>query len=503
MRQQAWVRWVYVPENCLTSMNGRRVNDVRRLICAGLMSAFAATAWAQPNVVVFMADDFGVGGINAYGAPEALLKTPHLNSLAEAGMRFTNANTPASICSPTRYALLTGQYAWRGPLPFGVVNVFDPMVIKPDQMTMPKYFQQLGYTTAQIGKWHLGYSDMPRVDFTKKLTPGPNDLGFDYHFGLPQNLDDMLRVWIENDGVWGLRSDETSPYAKSFYGGPYLGFDAPQRSREEASEFLTEKAVQWLEKQHAEKPFFLYFASPVAHHPIVPSERMRGKSNCGAYGDFVQDLDWSVGQLIQILETQGLMENTIFVFTSDNGGDIPSDEKRPEGQAREAGLMANGEYRGDKHTIYEGGGRVPLIVRWDGKVRPKSDSDRMVSIVDLFSTLAHLVEGQETEIPEAIDSSSFAPTLAGKKQPPRLPMVGTNAGGLQSIRDGNWKYIDPQFPEGAPKGLQKNFAKEAEPALYNLDTDLSEEKNVIDDHPEVVQRLQAVLKEYRTGKGSR
>lgn len=471
------------------------------VVFVGLVLAVLVSA--KPNIVVFMADDFGVGSINAYGAPESLLKTPHLNSLAESGMRFDNANTPASICSPTRYALLTGQYAWRGPLPFGVVNVFDPMVIEPEQMTLPKYFQQLGYSTAQIGKWHLGYSDMKHVDFTKKLTPGPNDIGFDYHFGLPQNLDDMLRVWIENDGVWGLRSDKVSPYAKSFYGGQYMGYDAPQRSREEASEFLTLKAVEWLGKQEVDKPFFLYFASPVAHHPIVPSERMRGKSNCGAYGDFIQDLDWSVGQIIQTLEKMGEMENTIFIFTADNGGDIPKEAKRPEVQARDAGFKANGGYRGDKHTIYEGGGRVPLLVRWDGKVKAASVSDRMVSIVDLFATLAHLVEGKEADIPSAIDSSSFALTLAGRKQSPRPPMVGTNAGGVQSIRDGKWKYIDPEFPEGAPKGLQKNFAKEAVAALYDLGADPAEENNVINDHPEIVQRLQMALNAYREGRGSR
>jgi len=469
------------------------------MVVAGLM--LAGTAGAKPNILLIMADDFGVGSINAYGAPEALVKTPNLNRLAESGMRFTNANTPASICSPTRYALMTGRYAWRGPLPYGVVNVFDPLVVETDRMSLPKYLQGMGYTTAQIGKWHLGYTDQKRVDFTTKLTPGPNDIGFDYHFGLPQNLDDMLRVWIENDRVYGLRSDKTSAYAKCYYGKPYLGFDAPQRCREEASEFLTERAVKWLESQEKDKPFFLYFASPVAHHPIVPSERMRGKSNCGAYGDFIQDLDWSVGQLFQTLEKMGAMDNTIILFTADNGGDIPPDETRPEGQAIAAGLKPNGIYRGDKHTIYEGGGRVPLLVRWDGKIKAGTVSDRMVSIADIFATLADMVNGKLVTVPDAEDSSSFALTLLGKKQKPRNPMVGTNAAGIQALRSGDWKYIDSKFPEGAPQN--KAFKKEAEPALYNLSTDPAEENNVIDDNPEVVQQLQAVLESYRKGKGSR
>jgi arylsulfatase A len=464
--------------------------------------ALAGTVGAAPNVVVFMADDFGSGCVNAYGAPEELVKTPNLNRLAESGMRFTNANTPASICSPTRYALLTGRYAWRGPLPFGVVNVFDPMVVETDRETLPNYLKKKGYSTAQIGKWHLGYTDQKRVDFTEKLSPGPNDIGFDYHFGLPQNLDDMLRVWIENDGVYGLRSSKMSPYAKCFYGAPYLGFDAPQRNCEEASEFLTERAVQWLEKQPNDKPFFLYFASPATHHPIVPSDRMRGKSNCGAYGDFIQDLDWSFGQIVQTLETMGVMDNTVIIFTADNGSDLPGDKSRPEGQAIAAGLSPNSIFRGDKHTIYEGGGRVPLMVRWDGKIKPGFVTDHMVSIVDVFATVADLVNGKMVPLPDAEDSSSFALTLMGKKQNPRNPMVGTNAAGIQSIRSGPWKYIDGTFPDNVPENLLKAFRKQAVAALYDLDKDPSEENNVINDYPEVVQQLQAILDDYRKGKGS-
>lgn len=469
----------------------------------GLGLMFAGIALGAPNIVLFMADDFGSGCINAYGAPEELVKTPHLNRLAESGMRFSNANTPASICSPTRYALLTGRYAWRGPLPFGVVNVFDPLIVETDRMTLPKYLKGRGYTTAQIGKWHLGYGDQKRAVFTEKLTPGPNDIGFDYHFGLPQNLDDMLRVWIENDSVYGLRSKKTSPYSKCFYGKPYIGFDAPQRNAEEASEFLTKKAVEWLQAQDENNPFFLYFASPATHHPIVPSERMRGKSNCGAYGDFIQDLDWSFGQVVQTLEKMGVMDNTIIIFTSDNGSDIPGDLKRPEGQAMAAGLKPNGSFRGDKHTIYEGGGRIPLMVRWDGKVKAGIHSGRMVNIADIYATVADMVNGKLVNLPDAEDSSSFALTLLGKKQSPRNPMIGTNAAGIQAIRSEQWKFTDGVFPDAAPENLLRSFAKEAVPALYNLEKDPSEERNVIDEYPEIARKLEQILLSYRSGKGSR
>lgn len=476
---------------------------------AAIVQAGAAAPAKKPlpNIVVIMADDFGVGAVNAYGAPKELVRTPNLNRLAEQGMRFTNANTPASVCSPTRYAFLTGRYAWRGALTHGVVNVFDPLVVERDRATVASFLKKQGYHTAQIGKWHLGYGDKTPADFTGKLTPGPNDLGFDYHFGLPQNLDDVLRVWIENDGVYGLRSKKQSPYAKSFYGGQYVGLDAPQRSREEATAFLTEKAVDWIRTTHRQnpgEPFFLYFAPPATHHPIVPSEMMRGTSGCGAYGDFIHDLDHAVGCVIQALEYEGVAPETLIVFTADNGADIPeNDPKREECQARDAGLLANGINRGDKHTVWEGGARVPLIVRWDGAVAPGAVSDRMVNIVDLFATLGEAVSGQVPSVKEAPDSVSFLPTLLGKPQPPRVPMVTGNAAGLLALRADKWKYIDGRFPDGAPESLRKSFKAQAEPALYDLAADPSEQRNLIGEQPEIAERMEKALDEYRRKGSSR
>jgi arylsulfatase A len=456
----------------------------------------------KPNVVIIMADDFGVGNVNAYGASKEMVRTPHLNRLADQGLKFNRANAPGSICSPTRYALLTGEYAWRAALPFGVVNLFDPMVVDTDRKTLPKYFQKMGYTTAQIGKWHLGYGDKTPTQYTEKLTPGPNDVGFDYHFGLPQNLDDNLRVWIENDAIYGLRSKKTSAYAKSFYGGQFVGFDAPQRQREKASEYLTEKAVDWIKqthRSHPDAPFFLYFAHPATHHPIVPSEAMRGSSGCGAYGDFIQDVDFSVGRLIETLEYEGIADNTIIIFTADNGADIPANSTtRPENTAIAAGLTPNGINKGDKHTIYEGGLRVPLIVRWDGKVGAGTISDRPVNIVDIYSTLVEAVSGQLPSVEAAPDSISFAQTLMGESQEPRLPMICSNVAGLHSIIDGKWKYIDSSYPDGAPMPMKNATKDQSEPALYNLDEDPSETTNLLQDHPEMVKRLKDTLNKYRS-----
>ncbi len=214
-------------------------------------------------------------------------------------------------------------------------------------------------------------------EYTGTLKPGPLDLGFDYHFGVPQNHGDKMGVYIENDHIYGIRSDKIQPYSRTFYGPQYYGFDAPQRKNIECMEMLTEKTVDWLSRQSNDEPFFLYFAPVAVHHPITPSNYMRGKSDCGPYGDFIQDLDWSVGQIIQTLEYKGLLENSIIIFTSDNGGEIPGNRpEAPEIQAIQAGLKINGDLRGDKHTIWEGGTRVPFIVSWPGKVKEGSVSDQ-------------------------------------------------------------------------------------------------------------------------------
>jgi len=463
-----------------------------------------------PNILLIMADDFGAGSINAYGAPENLVRTPHLNRLAEEGMRFTQANVPASVCSPTRYAMLTGRYAWRGAFPYGVHNPFEPASIPAGTPTVASLLQSAGYRTASFGKWHLGYGTpdqgQSRVDFTKRLNPSPNDIGFDYHFGIPQNLDDGLRVWIENDGIYGLRSDKTSSYCRSFYGGQYTGFDAPQRSRERAMEDVTDRAIEWIRadcRKKSAKPFFLYFAAPAVHHPIVPSEFMRGASGCGAYGDFIQDVDLAVGRLIETLAYEGILDDTLVIFTADNGGDLPRDENKPERQARAAGLKANGPLRGDKHTIYEGGLRVPLIARWPEKVKAGSVSDHTVNLVDFYATVAEAVGRLPLSRDEAPDSISFWPALLGEPIPERKPMVCNNVAGVLSVRKGGWKYIEGKLPDAIPQGhgLRKRWKGMAKPALYNLEEDPYEQKNVLSEYPEKAKTLQRVLDQYRdTGR---
>jgi len=455
---------------------------------------------SRPNIVFILADDFGYSSLNSYGADKDLVRTPNIDRIAQTGMRFTDASTPASICSPTRYGFLTGRYPWRSSLKSGVVNLKDPLLPNPDRVTIADWLKERGYNTAAMGKWHLGYGEGEvgkRNNFTEKWSPGPLDLGFDYHFGVPQNHGDNFGVYIENDHIYGLRSKKVQPYSKSFYGSQYMGFDAPQRENKNVMSDLTDKTVEWLKQQSNDKPFFLYFAAVAVHHPITPSDYMRGMSHCGPYGDFIQDLDQSTGRILETLEYMNLMENTIVIFSSDNGGDIPKNAaNRPENQAIKHGLKINGELRGDKHTIWEGGTRVPFIVSWPGKVKEGAVSNDMINLVDIFATVCEITDGKVPNSKDvAPDSFSFLPSLTqSKKKHQRNSMVTADVGGMHAIRRGNWKYIDNTSPRGEKKG---------KPQLYDLADDPSESLNLYDKKPGIAKQLLDELNGIRKVQSTR
>ncbi|MEX0986636.1 MAG: sulfatase-like hydrolase/transferase [Bacteroidales bacterium] len=444
-------------------------------------SVHAQDTHSSPNIVFILADDFGYGSLNSYGAEKSLLRTPHIDRIAESGMLFTNVNTPSSICTPTRYGLLTGRYPWRSILKFGVTNPIDELLIKPDRMTIADWLNERGYQTAVIGKWHLGYGEKP-LDYTKSMSPGPLDLGFDYHFGVPQNHGDMLGVFVENDHIYGIRSDKVHPYSRTFYGPQYLGYDAPQRTNKEVMEVLTDKSVDWIKQQSSDEPFFLFFAAVAVHHPITPSDYMRAMSDAGPYGDFIQDLDHSVGQIIETLEYMNLMDNTLIVFTSDNGGEIPGNRpEAPEITAVNYGLKINGDLKGDKHTIFQGGSNVPFIVSWPGVVEDGSESDALINLIDMFATVCEITDGEVPGSKEiAPDSYSFLNILNGKKiASNRQEMVTADANGMHALRMGDWKYIDNTPPEGMAEN-RLNRLQSFKPQLYNLAEDPSESNNLID-----------------------
>jgi len=462
-------------------------------------------AASRPNIVVILADDLGWGSLNCYGAPTNLVRTPNCDRLAREGIRFTDANTASSVCSPTRYALMTGRYCWRTSLKHEVLGTMAPLHIETSRLTLASLLKKHGYRTAAVGKWHLGYGSSPKCDYTAELTPGPLDIGFDYHFAVPSNHGDNTGVFIENRRVVGLRSRELDPsqYGKTFYGGrPFLGLDAPQRVDEAVMDTLTRKAVAWLEQQEAGTPFFLYFTPVAVHHPVTPSAKTKGGSAAGPYGDWIHELDAGVGGILEALDRRGLAKNTLVIFTSDNGGVVapPAQTALTEWQAAKAGLAICGPWRGRKHSVYQGGFRVPFMARWPGRIPAGATSEETISLTDLLATTAALVgEPLPPRTMAAEDSYNVLSALLGKKseRPIRDALVVHSADGNFAIRQGPWKWIEGKAHPDTLPGALKARAAEFKPQLYHLAEDPAEKTDVLDKHPEVAKRLEALLNQYR------
>ncbi|VGO13911.1 Arylsulfatase [Pontiella desulfatans] len=505
----------------------RTTKGIRVVIAAGALAAVAAgAAQKKPNIVIFLADDYGYGSSNCYGTPESVLKTPHINTLAEKGMRFTQAYAPAAVCSPTRYALLTGQYCWRTVLKRGVINIFDPLYIDEGRFTLPQMLKDDGYNTAVIGKWHLGFGEKkgkwndPERYF-KPITRGPLSIGFDYFFGLPHNHGDLSGIYMENHDVYGRRSyDKMKIEGKTPYGKEWMGVDAPQRVDEEVMDVLTEKAVAWLNQQPEDKPVFLYFAAPAVHAPITPSKRFKGTLAAGPFAEFIQDLDWSLGEVYKAFEKSGRLKDTLFIFTSDNGG-VYADEIKtwdyevPEcwqlkGQVtrmRQQGMEVNGIYRGGKQDPLEGGTRVPFIVSWPDHIKAGAVNDDKISLVDMTATLADLLN---IEIPAkelgAEDSVSVLDTFYGKPvDRDELATCITHSGaGTFALTLGNWKYIEGvEVPIKHKKMDPPGTTSQNTRALYDLEKDPHEDNNLVEANPEVAEKMQKLLDQTRIRTYSR
>ena len=290
--------------------------------CAAIVSQVTGAKASTPNIVVILSDDYGYGSATCYGADSAVIRTPNIDRLAQQGRRFTDANTTSSVCSPTRYSMLTGRYCWRTSLKHEVLGTTSPLHIEPGRLNLASLLKKYGYCTAAIGKWHLGYGSAAKVSFTQELKPGPLEIGFDYHFGVPSNHGDISGVYVENRRVFGLQSDRLDPErtGTNFKGRPFLGLDAPQRVDEDVMPLLTTKAVEWIESQSAQVPFFLYYTPVAIHNPVTPSAKTKGTSQAGPYGDWIHELDDSVGRVLDALDRKGFAENTLVLFTSDNGG---------------------------------------------------------------------------------------------------------------------------------------------------------------------------------------
>jgi arylsulfatase A-like enzyme len=473
------------------------------VVCFALGLAAAPPA---PNIVVILADDYGYGSLGAYGADAKLIQTPHLDRLAREGRRFTDAYTPSSVCTPTRYALITGRYCWRTPLNHGgVANTLDPLLIETTRPTIASLLKKRGYATGFVGKWHLGYGTERRVDYTKELKPGPLELGFDYQFAVPQNHNDITRVFVENHHVYGLRSAKLTPAPGK------LGLDAPERDDPTTMGDLTERAVGWLAKQAGQPaPFFLYFAPVAVHELVTPSAETTGTSKAGPYGDFIHDLDRSVGRIIAALEKQNALENTLIIFTSDNGGVVNLGGKTGTNKlAMDAGLKINGDLRGGKHDIWEGGFKVPFLVCWPSRVPAGTTSNELIGVVDVFATVAAVVgETKLDRTTTAPDSVNVLSALLGQPsaQPLRRDLILQSANGVYAIRSGPWKWIEgvPLAPQGkkAPAATGPK-ADQFRPRLVNLVDDPAEKNDVAAAHPEIATRLAETLRLYRAQGFSR
>lgn len=483
--------------------------------------ALAARAPALPHIVFILADDLGIGDPRCYN-PDSRIPTPHLDRLAAEGLRFTDMHTPSAVCTPTRYGLLTGRYAWRSRLKSGVLWGWSPPLIEPDRLTLPAWLRERGYVTAGFGKWHLGLgwatrepvnfgdgakpaADVTLVDYTRPLSGGPHTAGFDTYFGIPASLDMEPYVWIENDRcvaaptAWCAGDKHQRQGGGGFYrAGPM----APGFRHDEVLSTITQRAVRFLETQAPDakrRPFFLYVPLSAPHDPWLPTGRFRGASQAGPRGDFVAQVDACVGEILAALDRRGLARDTLVVFTSDNGAHwLP-------GEVTRYGHAANGPWRGQKADIHEGGHRVPCLVRWPGRVNPGTATGQLACLTDFFATFAEIAGGR---LPEsaAEDSFSFAPLLLGRPpaQPGRTSLVMHSAQGLFAIRRDGWKLVEG-LGSGGFTPPAKVTPKPGEPPgqLYHLYTDPGETTNRYSEEPAVVAALTAELEAIRQRGRSR
>lgn len=497
-------------------------------------SLYPLRAADTPNIVLILADDFGYGSATSYGANPALVQTPHIDRLAKEGRRFTDANTTSSVCSPTRYSVLTGRYCWRTSLKFEVLDTFAPLHIEASRLNVASLLKKHGYSTAAIGKWHLGYgsaSNAPtwRTEYAAELSPGPLDIGFDYHFSVPSNHGDITGVYVENRFVYGLRSGINLPEFlkskapvpdlddfKTTYeaadlenpkaAGRILPLDAPRRKNERVMKVLTDKATHWMQQQPKRKPFFLYFTPVAVHSPITPDADLAGKSAAGLYGDWIHELDRSVGRILATLDQMGVAQNTLVLFSSDNGGVFrPANERLMQTTALKAGLKINGDWRGGKHDVWEGGFKVPFLVRWPGKAPANSVSRQMISLADILATIAAIVGEPLPPVSRAAeDSRSFLPALLrDNAEPFREELIMHSADGVFAIRKGPWKWIEGEPVDEVKTSTRKSPNDQYRSQLYNTENDPGETRDMGALHPEIVAELRDRLRRYRDGGYSR
>ena len=468
---------------------------------------------SQPNIVYILADDMGYGDVQCLNPGRGKIATPHMDRVAAEGMIFTDAHTTSSVCTPTRYGIITGRYNWRTKLQEGVLNGYGLPLIPTTRMTVPRFLSDNGYTTAMIGKWHLGLDiatidgkqaraaggireklkmgpfpsgQLSNIDWKGSIQGGPVDLGFDSWFGITASLDFPPYVWIR-DRNWVGEGTHVKAFKRP----------GPATEDFEAIEVLGKLAaetVQFISEYQSNKPFFIYMPLPSPHTPIVPSQKWQGQSGIGQYGDFMMQTDDIVGQVVQALDAQGLSGNTLLIVTSDNGCSKAANFKQLEGH----GHFASAQYRGSKADLWEGGHRVPFLVKWPAVIKAGSRSDVITCQTDLLATCAELV-GKELPANAGEDSESILPIFKGKPvEFSRKGIVNHSVSGHFAYRQGKWKLLLAKGSGGWTLPNEKEMSKVSDALkgqLYDLEQDPAETTNLYEKNLEVAARLLAQLKD--------
>jgi len=479
----------------------------------------------RPNVIYIYADDLGYGDLSCYGATK--IHTPNVDKIAAAGIRFTNGHCTSATCTPSRYALMTGEYPWRKK-GTGILPGDAALIIPTDRTTLPNMFKKAGYKTGIVGKWHLGLGNAVAKDWNGEVKPGPNEVGFDYSFIFPATADRVPTVFLEDHHIVAL--DPNDPIAVDYtkkIGNDPTGKEHPELLKlksspgqghdgtnvngigrigymsggklarwvdEEVSSTFLAKAEGFIEEnQH--KPFFLYFAMTEPHVPRMPATRFKGTSGLGLRGDVILQLDWTVGEIMKQLKYLGLEKNTIVIFTSDNGP-VLNDGYQDEAVAKLNGHTPAGPMRGGKYSALEGGTRIPFIIRWPGKIKPQV-SDALVSQMDMLASFSAFLK-QPIPAGDATDSENLMDAFLGRSDKGRSVYI-EQGGALAIVKDG-WKYITPNNSEPYNNLVEIETGNSTEPQLYNLNNDIGEKRNLAAQYPEKVKDLKALLALMIQGK---
>ena len=479
----------------------------------------------RPNVVLIYADDLGYGDVGCYGATK--VATPNIDRLADEGIRFTNAHSPSATCTPSRYAMLTGEYVWRRK-GTGILSGTAPLIIEPGRTTLASLMQRAGYRTGVVGKWHLGLGTGD-LDWNSEIKPGPREIGFDSCFLIPATGDRVPCVYVEDRRVVGL--DPSDPIRVRFgkpVGDEPTGKDHPELLKmhpshghnqtivngisligymsggqaarwvdEDMADTITGKAVAFIER-HKSEPFFLYFSSHDIHVPRVPHPRFAGTSGLGPRGDAIVQLDWCVWEILRTLDRLSLTEDTMVIFTSDNGP-VVDDGYKDQAVELLDGHKPAGPLRGGKYSAFDAGTRVPFIVRWPGRVKPGT-SEALLCQIDLSASMAALAD-QTLAHEDGPDSFDVSAALLGQTQTGRDHLV--EHAGVLSLIQGDWKYIEPGKGPKINRNTNIELGRDSQPQLYNLKGDLGEKHNLAAEHPDRVKAMADLLRKIRKRGRSR